>query len=147
MTALGAPPAFDFISVLLETFNGFLEHANIRTPRTLDRLLGLTLATPEMHRIDHSKSGGDSQTNFGGLFPWWDSTLRDVSRSAVVGYDAIAFGVDGSEGRRHQTLHRMIAHPFLSEATDAGRTAEPSAIAPPGSGATRTRTSASPEPS
>ena len=85
VTALGAPPAFVFIAVLLETFNGFLEHANIRMPRTLDRLLRLTVVTPEMHRIHHSKAGGDSQTNFGGMFPVVGSTLRDVSRSAVRG--------------------------------------------------------------
>src|SRR5262245_65971281 len=34
VTALGAPPEFVLISTLLETFNGFVEHANIRMPRT-----------------------------------------------------------------------------------------------------------------
>ncbi len=136
VTALGAPPAFVFISALLETFNGFLEHSNIRMPHTLDRMLRLTLVTPEMHRIHHLKSGGDSQTNFGGIFPWWDRLFGTYRDQPSMGHEAAAFGVDGFEGRRHQMLHWMIAHPFLSEATDAERTGEPSAIAPRGSGVT-----------
>jgi len=126
VTVLGAPPAFVLISTLLETFNGFLEHSNIRMPRTLDRVLRLTLVTPAMHSIHHSKAGGDSQTNFGAIFPWWDRLFGTYRDQPSVGQDAMAFGVDGFEGRQHQKLHWMLVHPFLNEATDAERTAEPS---------------------
>lgn len=132
VTVLGAPPVFVFIATLIETFNGFLEHSNIRMPRALDRLLRFTLVTPAMHSIHHSKAAGDSQTNFGVIFPWWDRIFGTYRDQSAAGDDAMAFGVDGFEGRRHQMLHWMLAHPFLNEATDAERTAEPSAIAPPG---------------
>ena len=131
VTALGAPPAFVFISTLLETFNGFLEHSNIRLPRTLDRLLRLTLVTPDMHRINHSRTGGDSLTNFGTMFPWWDRLFGTYRDQPAAGLDAMAFGVDGFEERRHQMLPWMLAHPFLNEASSAERTGDPSAIAPP----------------
>jgi len=130
VTALGAPPAFVFIATLLETFNGFLEHSNIRMPRTLDRLLRVTLVTPAMHSIHHSKAGGDSQTNFGSIFPWWDRLFGTYRDQPSVGEDAMAFGVDGFEGRRHQMMHWMLAHPFLNEATVAEPTREPSTVAP-----------------
>jgi len=126
VTVLGAPPVFVLISTLLETFNGFLEHSNIRMPRSLDRVLRLTLVTPAMHSIHHSKAGGDSQTNFGAIFPWWDRLFGTYRDQPSVGQDAMAFGVDGFEGRRHQKLHWMLAHPFLNEATDAERAGEPS---------------------
>jgi sterol desaturase/sphingolipid hydroxylase (fatty acid hydroxylase superfamily) len=118
VTALGAPPAFVFISTLLETFNGFLEHANIRMPRALDRILRFTLVTSDMHRIHHSKVGSDSRTNFGGIFPWWDRLFGTYRDQPTAGQDAMAFGVDGFDGRRHQMLHWMIAHPFLRETAD-----------------------------
>jgi sterol desaturase/sphingolipid hydroxylase (fatty acid hydroxylase superfamily) len=130
VTALGAPPAFVFIATLLETFNGFLEHSNIRMPRRLDRLLRITLVTPAMHSIHHSKAGGDSQTNFGSIFPWWDRLFGTYRDQPSAGEDAMAFGVDGFEGRRHQMMHWMLAHPFLHEAPEAERTGKPSVVAP-----------------
>ena len=122
--------------MLIETFNGFLEHSNIRIPRTVDRLLRLTLVTPEMHSIHHSKAGGDSLTNFGAIFPWWDRLFGTYREQPSAGPDEMAFGADGFEGRRHQMLHWMLANPFLNEATDAERTGEPSAIEPEESGVT-----------
>jgi len=124
VVALGAPPAFVFISTLTETVNGFLEHGNIRIPRPLERVLRYVLVTSEMHRIHHSKSGGDSQRNFGGIFPWWDRLFGTYREHAAARADAVTFGVDGFEQRRHQTLHWMLAHPFLHEDTKAGNTAD-----------------------
>ena len=132
VTALGAPPAFVFISTLLETFNGFLEHSNIRLPRALDRLLRLALVTPDMHRIHHSKAGGDSLTNFGTMFPWWDRLFGTYRDQPSAGIDQMAFGVDGFEERRHQMLPWMLAHPFLNEAAAGERSGDRSAIAPSG---------------
>jgi sterol desaturase/sphingolipid hydroxylase (fatty acid hydroxylase superfamily) len=114
---------FVFISRLLETFNGFLEHSNIRLPRTLDRFLRLTLVTPDMHRIHHSKTGGHSLTNFGTMFPWWDRLFGTYRDQPAAGLDAMAFGVDGFEERRHQMLPWMLAHPFLNEANEPSRLA------------------------
>lgn len=143
VTALGAPPAFVFISTLIETVNGFIQHSNIRMPRTLDRLLRFTLVTTTMHSIHHSTT--DSQTNFGVIFPWWDRLFGTYRDQSSVGDDAMAFGVEGFEGRRHQMLHWMLAHPFLNEAPDAERTAGPSAIAAPVNGDTSENTRASRE--
>src|SRR5215218_3000549 len=39
VVALGAPPAFVFASTLLATFIGFVEHANVKTPARLERVL------------------------------------------------------------------------------------------------------------
>jgi sterol desaturase/sphingolipid hydroxylase (fatty acid hydroxylase superfamily) len=86
-----------------------------------------------MHSIHHSKAGGDSLTNYGALFPWWDRLFGTYRDQPSVSPEAMTFGVDGFEGRRHQMLHWMLAQPFLSEAIAAERTLEQSANAPPGS--------------
>jgi sterol desaturase/sphingolipid hydroxylase (fatty acid hydroxylase superfamily) len=119
VTALGAPPAFVFISALIETFNGFFEHSNIRIPFPLERVLRFALVTPEMHRVHHSRGAGDSQKNFGAVSPWWDRLFGTYRDRPNASEDAIAFGVDGFEGRDHQKLHWMLAQPFLNEAADA----------------------------
>ena len=116
VVALGAPPAFVFISTLLETANGFFEHSNIRIPLRVDRLLRLALVTPETHRIHHSR-GDDSQTNFGAVFPWWDRLFGTYRDQPSAGQETQAVGVDGFDGRQHQMLHWMLANPFLKEAS------------------------------
>src|SRR5262245_29108824 len=131
VTALGAPPVFVFIATLIETFNGFLEHSHIRMPRALDRLLRLTIVTPAMHSIHHSKAGGDNLTNFGATFPWWDRLFVTYRDKPSTSRNAMACGVDGFEARRHQMLHWMLANPLLTEANDAVRSEDPSVIAPP----------------
>jgi sterol desaturase/sphingolipid hydroxylase (fatty acid hydroxylase superfamily) len=136
VTLLGAPPAFVFISTLLEATNGFLEHSNIRIPPAINRVLRLTLVTPETHRVHHSRAGGDSQTNFGAVFPWWDRLFGTYRDEPSAGHDMMEFGVDGFEERRHQMLHWMLAQPFLKETPTAAPSERPSPIQPPGSSVT-----------
>jgi sterol desaturase/sphingolipid hydroxylase (fatty acid hydroxylase superfamily) len=117
--ALGAPPVFVFASTLTSTFIGFAEHANVRTPAALDRILRLVLVTPEMHRIHHSGEARESQSNYGGTFPWWDRLLGTYLDEPSAGQDGIVFGVTGFEDRKHLTLPWMLAQPFLPENADS----------------------------
>ena len=57
----------------------------------------------------------EDESIFSGIFPWWDRLFGTYRDQPTAGHDAMAFGVDGFDGRRHQMLHWMIAHPFLRE--------------------------------
>jgi sterol desaturase/sphingolipid hydroxylase (fatty acid hydroxylase superfamily) len=115
---VGLPPLAVFMSVLVSTAIGFLEHGNVRVPPSLDRLFRFVLVTPDMHRLHHSQETGESQANYGGTFTWWDRALGTYRERAVKGPDGIVFGVEGFDDRKHQTLPWMLAQPFLHDPQD-----------------------------
>jgi sterol desaturase/sphingolipid hydroxylase (fatty acid hydroxylase superfamily) len=123
VVALGAPPAFVFASTLLTTFIVFAEHANVKTPARLERVLRWLLVTPEMHRVHHSRERREGQSNFGAAFPWWDRLLGTYVAQPSAGHDRVAFGVAGFEDRKHLSLPWMLAQPFLSADTPRGAAA------------------------
>jgi sterol desaturase/sphingolipid hydroxylase (fatty acid hydroxylase superfamily) len=112
---LGAPPLAVFASQLVSTAIGFIEHGNVRVPASLDRIVRFVIVTPDMHRIHHSQEAGENQVNYGGTFTWWDRLLRTYRAQPAKGQDGIVFGVEGFDGRKHQTLPWILAQPFLRE--------------------------------
>jgi sterol desaturase/sphingolipid hydroxylase (fatty acid hydroxylase superfamily) len=124
---VGAPPLAVFVSQLVSTTIGFIEHSNVRVPQSVDRLLRFVLVTPDMHRLHHSREAGESLANYGATFTWWDRALGTYRARAVRGPDAIIFGVEGFDGRKHQTLLWMLAQPFLNERQDAAAVTMPRA--------------------
>jgi len=115
VAALGLPPGSVFLSTLLSTFIAFVEHANVKTPARLERVLRWMLVTPEMHRVHHSRERREGRSNFGATFPWWDRLLGTYVAQPSAGHDRIAFGVAGFEDRKHLSPAWMLAQPFLPE--------------------------------
>jgi sterol desaturase/sphingolipid hydroxylase (fatty acid hydroxylase superfamily) len=112
--ALGTPPVAVFLSQLLTVTAGFVEHANIRIPVSLDRVLRLVLVTPDMHRIHHSQDMREGNSNFSNTFSWWDRLFGTYVDQPLAGHDGIAFGVAELSERKHLTLPWMLAQPFLN---------------------------------
>jgi sterol desaturase/sphingolipid hydroxylase (fatty acid hydroxylase superfamily) len=111
--ALGASPSGVLVSQLLSIGIGFVEHANIRMPASLDRVIRLFLVTPDMHRIHHSQNGRESRSNLGNAFPWWDRLFKTYVDQPSAGHEGIAFGLAEFPERKHLTLPWMLAQPFL----------------------------------
>jgi sterol desaturase/sphingolipid hydroxylase (fatty acid hydroxylase superfamily) len=64
------------------------EHANIRFPKPLDRILRLLIVTPAMHRVHHSRHGRDAQHNYGFALSIWDrifGTYRAMPSGPDIG--------------------------------------------------------------
>ncbi len=115
LTALGAPPLAALISQLIATVVGFVEHANVRIPARLDRVIRLIFVTPDMHRVHHSIASGESQSNLSSTFSWWDRLFGTYIDQPAAGHANITFGVEGFAERKHLTLPWMLAQPFLPE--------------------------------
>ncbi len=63
-------------------------HANVRLPLPLDRVLRWLLVTPDMHRVHHSVEDDEANSNFGFNLSCWDrlfGTYRDQPRGGHVG--------------------------------------------------------------
>ncbi len=118
--ALGASPGAFAVYRAWSALNGLLEHANIRVPRRLDSFLSLVVVTPNMHKVHHSRTVTETDTNFGNIFALFDrlfSTFTPSERGLHIVY-----GLDGLDAPATQTTAGLLALPFRGARTVAGST-------------------------
>jgi len=112
---LGAPPVAVLASQLMSTAVTFIEHANVRIPASIDRVIRLVFVTPDMHRIHHSSAPGEGRSNFANTFSWWDRLFGTYIDQPAAGHANISFGLAEFSERKHLTLPWMLAQPFIAE--------------------------------
>jgi sterol desaturase/sphingolipid hydroxylase (fatty acid hydroxylase superfamily) len=78
--ALGPTPTAFAVYRVWSALNGLLEHANMRAPLWLDRMLVLVTTWPHMHKVHHSRTQPQTDTNYGNLFSLWDRLSSAVNR-------------------------------------------------------------------
>lgn len=116
---IGAPAFVVVLFELVLNATSIFNHANVRFPRAVDRLLRLFVVTPAMHRIHHSEAGDDGNANFGFNLPWWDrlfGTYRAVAAAPIV------VGMSEHPDIGRQTLSWMLVLPFRSDSKPYVRT-------------------------
>src|SRR5262245_18656453 len=116
--ALGASPGAFAVYRSWSALNGLLEHANIRVPLWLDRVLSLVTTWPNMHKVHHSRSATETNTNYGNIFSFFDRlflTFTPSSRGLNV-----AYGLDGCDDPAAQTTAGLLAMPFRDGAASVG---------------------------
>jgi sterol desaturase/sphingolipid hydroxylase (fatty acid hydroxylase superfamily) len=107
---LGAGPAAFAVYRTWSALNGLLEHANIRLPLSLDRVLALVTTWPNMHKVHHSRTPEETDTNYGNIFSFWDRLFRTFTPSSR-GTD-IRYGLDGFDDTQTQTTQGLLSLPF-----------------------------------
>lgn len=108
--AFGVPVAAVATFRVLSAVNGILEHANIRVPATLDRLLSWFWVTPHMHKVHHSRVQAETDSNYGNLFTFHDrlcGTLLPTARASSV-----AYGLDDAPPAATASLGALLALPW-----------------------------------
>jgi sterol desaturase/sphingolipid hydroxylase (fatty acid hydroxylase superfamily) len=108
--ALGASPAAFAVYRTWSVLTALLEHANIRLPPWLDGAVALVATSPNMHKVHHSRTAAETDSNYGNVFSFWDR-LFGTFTPAARGTD-IAYGLDGLEDRRTQSLTGLLRLPF-----------------------------------
>src|SRR5262249_29692316 len=108
--ALGASPGAFAVYRSWSALNGLLEHANIRVPPWLDRVLSLVTTWPNMHKVHHSRIATETNTNYGNVFSFFDRlflTFTPSHRGATIVY-----GLEGFDDPLTQTTAGLLALPF-----------------------------------
>ena len=121
VAVVGAPIAVVFLyqslSALLSQFN----HANIRVPAALDRVLSWVIVTPGMHRVHHHYVLPYTDTNFGNIFSIWDRLFGTFARKDNA---ELVYGIDThpdpAEHSRIGALLRIPFQPYRRPANEAG---------------------------
>lgn len=87
-------------------------HANVRLPESLDRILRLMVVTPDMHRVHHSTGSLEMNRNFGFNSPWWDRIFRTYKPQPELGHENMVIGLNIFRDRKYRSLQQMLAMPF-----------------------------------
>jgi sterol desaturase/sphingolipid hydroxylase (fatty acid hydroxylase superfamily) len=88
-------------------------HSNWRLPIKLERLLNLIVVTPRMHGIHHSIVQGETNSNWGTIFCWWDKLHRTLRRD--VPQDQITIGVAAYRDQNELTVGQLLILPFREQ--------------------------------
>jgi sterol desaturase/sphingolipid hydroxylase (fatty acid hydroxylase superfamily) len=115
---LGAPALGVLIFEVLLNATSMFNHANVRLPLWLDRLLRLAVVTPDMHRVHHSVIVRETNSNFGFNLPWWDFLFGTYRPQPVEGHEGMTIGLAQFRDERVDRLHWMLALPFVGSVGD-----------------------------
>ncbi len=89
-------------------------HANVRLPLKLDRILRGLLVTPDMHRVHHSILRNETNSNYGFNLSIWDRLFRTYIDQPEKGHNAMTIGIP--EFRNADQVDRlpgMLSLPFV----------------------------------
>jgi sterol desaturase/sphingolipid hydroxylase (fatty acid hydroxylase superfamily) len=110
---LGAPVWSVLVFEIMLNASSLFNHANVRLPSWLDRVLRLFLVTPDMHRVHHSIDPRETNTNFGFNLPWWDYLLGTYLDQPKKGHEAMTIGLADVRDEAHaQRIGWLLLLPF-----------------------------------
>jgi sterol desaturase/sphingolipid hydroxylase (fatty acid hydroxylase superfamily) len=110
---IGISPAQVAVYSLLAMAIQLLAHTNIRMPAWLERGLGAVLVTPGFHQMHHSREIGETNSNYGQVFVFWDHLFGSNSGRAGDREHPIEFGLDHFRDPGSQLPHRLLLQPVL----------------------------------
>jgi sterol desaturase/sphingolipid hydroxylase (fatty acid hydroxylase superfamily) len=116
VAAVGVPAAAVLIFEVLLNVTSIFNHSNVRIPAGIDRILRWFVVTPDMHRVHHSISRRETNSNFGFNLPWWDRLLGTYRAQPAAGHTAMTIGIEQFRDPRELGLDRMLLQPFRGEA-------------------------------
>jgi sterol desaturase/sphingolipid hydroxylase (fatty acid hydroxylase superfamily) len=115
---LGPPALAVLIFEILLNGTSMFNHGNIRLPNIIDRTLRLFVVTPDMHRVHHSVTIRETNSNFGFNFPWWDRLLGTYRDQPAAGHEGMTIGLSQFRDPRRLTLLWLLALPFIGKLGD-----------------------------
>jgi sterol desaturase/sphingolipid hydroxylase (fatty acid hydroxylase superfamily) len=93
----GLPLWMVVVYLTISAANAQLEHANVRVPEPLDRLLRLLVVTPNMHKVHHSRLQPQTDSNYANIFSVWDRLFRTYTSG--IDFGALRYGLDDAGDR------------------------------------------------
>jgi sterol desaturase/sphingolipid hydroxylase (fatty acid hydroxylase superfamily) len=90
-----------------------VQHGNMRLPERLERFLQLVLVTTDLHRIHHSISCDEANSNYGAVLSVWDRLFGTFVRITGAQHQLIVFGVRELPRRDGLKPSAMMLTPWL----------------------------------
>jgi sterol desaturase/sphingolipid hydroxylase (fatty acid hydroxylase superfamily) len=112
IAALGAPAAAVLLFEVLLNATSMFNHGNVRMPAALDRVLRWIVVTPDMHRVHHSISVDETNSNFGFNLPWWDRLFGTYRGQPALGHQGMTIGIEQFRDPSELRIDRMLLQPL-----------------------------------
>ncbi|MDP1841189.1 MAG: sterol desaturase family protein [Reyranella sp.] len=117
IAALGPSALAVLVFEVLLNATSMFNHANLRLPAGVDRILRRIVVTPDMHRVHHSVHPEETNSNFGFNLPWWDRLLGTYRAQPRDGHEGMTIGIEQFRTRHDLRLDRMLIQPALGPAS------------------------------
>lgn len=83
-------------------------HANLRLPLPLDRLVRRILVTPDMHRVHHSVYREETDSNYGFSLSVWDRIFGTYIAQPRDGHSEMRIGLLGKHAQPKGLVHALM---------------------------------------
>jgi len=93
IVVLGPPVVAVIVFEVVLNFMAMFNHANVKLPPGLDRLLRLVVVTPDMHRVHHSVEDDEANSNFGFNLAIWDRLFGTYRAQPRAGHEGMKIGI------------------------------------------------------
>jgi sterol desaturase/sphingolipid hydroxylase (fatty acid hydroxylase superfamily) len=110
--ALGAPAVAVVVFEVGLNALAMFNHANVRLPLRVDRVLRRLIVTPDMHRVHHSIHRDETDSNYGFNLSLWDRLFRTYRAQPRDGHEAMSIGLDVFRDAGDGTLRRLLTQPL-----------------------------------
>jgi len=111
--ALGPPVLAVLIFEVVLNGASVFNHANVRLPPRIERVLRWFIVTPDMHRVHHSKDMRETNSNYGFNLSIWDRLFGTYRAQPALGHEGMRIGVSGLEDPKSSVrLLGLLAQPF-----------------------------------
>ncbi|MCI2401106.1 sterol desaturase family protein [Aliiroseovarius subalbicans] len=111
---IGAPALGVILFEIVLNGSAMFNHANMRLPLALDRVLRLVLVTPDMHRVHHSVHRHEADSNYGFALSIWDRMFGTYIAQPEDGHDGMTIGLQWQDDRPAK-LGWSLMLPFRDE--------------------------------
>jgi sterol desaturase/sphingolipid hydroxylase (fatty acid hydroxylase superfamily) len=115
VAAIGPPVVSVIIFEVILNATSMFNHGNILLPAGYDKIVRLFVVTPDMHRVHHSVTIRETNSNFGFNFPWWDRLFGTYRSQPAAGHEEMVIGLSQFRNARRLTLPWMLVLPFVGD--------------------------------
>tara|TARA_R110000787_G_scaffold271939_4_gene379221 strand:- start:608 stop:1438 length:831 start_codon:yes stop_codon:yes gene_type:complete len=107
---VGAPIAIVMIYQSMSLVFTQFTHANIKIPKSIDKILSYVIVSPDMHKVHHHNLLPYTDSNYGNIFSIWDRLLGTYMH---LDREKIVYGVDTFPDEKiNSNLVELLKQPF-----------------------------------
>lgn len=92
--------------------SAMFNHANVRLPLWLDKILRVLFVTPDMHRVHHSIIPSETNRNYGFFLSIWDRLFRSYIAQPIGGHADMTIGLPQYQTEEPAHILWCLALPF-----------------------------------